>query len=161
MYLAYGTILTTSRQETAAPDVWRIAGFDFRWRVPGTRTHRSGSHGDQDLMTQQLSSAGVAARSTPVPTAQQPLLWMLALFLVTLPAVNMRLYASDEVQYFAFLRSLWFDRDLSFDNEYRALYDRGVAQFAGFRETHLETVTETGRRLNFGTLGPAILWAPF
>ena len=46
------------------------------------------------------------------------MLWLFALFLVTLPAVNVRLYASDEVQYFAFLRSLWFDRDLSFDNEY-------------------------------------------
>jgi Dolichyl-phosphate-mannose-protein mannosyltransferase len=112
-------------------------------------------------MTDQPSSAGAAARSTPVRTPERPVLWLFALFLVTLPAVNVRLYASDEVQYFAFLRSLWFDRDLSFDNEYRALYDRGVAQFAGFRETFLETVTETGLRLNFGTLGPAILWAPF
>ena len=86
---------------------------------------------------------------------------MIALFVAALPAVNVRLYASDEVQYFAFLRSLWFDRDVSFDNEYRALYDRGVGQFTGFRETLLERTTATGLRINFGTLGPALLWSPF
>ncbi len=36
-----------------------------------------------------------------------------------------RIYASDEVQYFAYLRSLWFDRDVSFENEYRYFYDHG------------------------------------
>jgi hypothetical protein len=72
-----------------------------------------------------------------------------------------RLYASDEVQYFAFLRSLWFDRDVSFDNEYRYFYDRGVVRFEGFRLTHLAQTTDTGLRINFGTLGPAVLWAPF
>jgi len=88
-------------------------------------------------------------------------LWLAALFVVTLPAVTVRFYASDEVQYFAYLRSLWFDRDVSFDNEYRTLYDRGVARSPGFRETFLEPTTATGLRINFGTLGPAILWSPF
>ncbi|MGH8639508.1 MAG: hypothetical protein ACREUZ_20425, partial [Burkholderiales bacterium] len=87
--------------------------------------------------------------------------WLLALFVLTLPAVNVRLYASDEVQYFAFLRSLWFDGDVSFENEYRHFYDRGVVRFEGFRLTHLERTTDTGLRVNFGTLGPAVLWAPF
>jgi hypothetical protein len=90
-----------------------------------------------------------------------PVWLLLALFVVTLPAVNVRLYASDEVQYFAFLRSLWFDGDVSFENEYRYFYDRGVVRFEGFRLTHLERATATGLRLNFGTLGPAVLWAPF
>ena len=52
---------------------------------------------------------------------------MFALFLVTLPAVNVRLYASDEVQYFAFSGRSGSIAIVSFDNEYRALYDRGVA----------------------------------
>ena len=30
-----------------------------------------------------------------------------------------RIYASDEIQYFSYLRSLWFDRDVSFENEYQ------------------------------------------
>ena len=89
--------------------------------------------------------------------------WILlvCLFLLSLPAVTTRIYSSDEIQYFAYLRSLWFDRDLSFENEYRYFYDRGIAQSEGFHETFLERQTEAGRRVNFGTIGCAILWAPF
>jgi hypothetical protein len=86
---------------------------------------------------------------------------LVALFLVTLPAVTPRIYSSDEVQYFSYLRSLWFDRDVSFDNEYRYFYERGVARTQGFEETFLQLTTPAGRRVNFGTLGSAILWAPF
>ena len=80
---------------------------------------------------------------------------------VSLPAVTTRLYASDEIQYFAYLRSLWFDHDLSFENEYRHFHDRGIARAHNFHHTFLELETATGLRINFGTLGPAILWAPF
>jgi hypothetical protein len=86
---------------------------------------------------------------------------LICLFVVSLPAVTPRIYSSDEIQYFAYLRSAWFDRDLSFENEYRYFYDRGVARSDGFHETFLERTTDTGRRLNFGTIGCAILWAPF
>jgi hypothetical protein len=86
---------------------------------------------------------------------------VVALFVVSLPAVTSRLYASDEVQYYAYLRSLWFDRDVSFENEYRAFYERGIAADALFHETFLERTTETGRRINFGTIGCALLWSPF
>jgi hypothetical protein len=82
-------------------------------------------------------------------------------FLLSLPAVTARLYSSDEVQYFSYLRSLWFDHDLSFDNEYQYFYDHGVAKSDGFRETFLGLRTDTGHRINFGTIGCAILWAPF
>lgn len=86
---------------------------------------------------------------------------LILVFAISLPAVTPRLYSGDEIQYFAYLRSLWFDRDLSFDNEYRYFYDRGIARGFGFRETFLELATDTGLRLNFGTMGCAILWAPF
>jgi hypothetical protein len=85
----------------------------------------------------------------------------LVVFALSLPAVTTRLYASDEIEYFAFLRSLWFDRDLSFDNEYRYFYNRGIARAHNFHETFLELTTDTGLRYNFGTIGSAILWAPF
>jgi hypothetical protein len=88
------------------------------------------------------------------------LVW-LAVFALSLPAVTTRLYASDEIEYFAFLRSLWFDRDLSFDNEYRYFYNRGIARAYNFHEAFLELTTDTGLRYNFGTIGSAILWAPF
>ncbi len=88
--------------------------------------------------------------------------WALVLlFLASLPAVTPRLYASDEIQYFAYLRSLWFDQDLAFDNEYRYFHDRGIARAYGFEETFLVLKTETGRRFNFATIGCALLWAPF
>ena len=94
------------------------------------------------------------------PSPRQWLL-LICLFVVSLPAVSPRIYSSDEIQYFAYLRSLWFDRDLSFENEYRYFYDRGIGKSEGFRETFLERQTDTGRRLNFGTLGCAVLWSPF
>jgi len=80
---------------------------------------------------------------------------------LTLPGVTRRIHASDEVQYVAFLRSLWFDRDVSFDNEYRRFYADGAARHPAFAATFIEPVTETGLRRNFGTIGSALLWAPF
>jgi hypothetical protein len=94
------------------------------------------------------------------PTRRQ-WIFLVCLFLLSLPAVTPRIYSSDEIQYFAYLRSAWFDHDLSFENEYQYFYDRGIARSEGFHETFLERKTETNRRLNFGTVGCAILWAPF
>jgi hypothetical protein len=96
-----------------------------------------------------------------VPASRKPLLILLCLFVVTLPAVTSRIYSSDEIQYFAYLRSLWFDHDFSFENEYQYFYDRGIARSQGFHETFLERTTDTGRRVNFGTIGCALLWSPF
>ena len=86
---------------------------------------------------------------------------LVLIFLVSLPAVTPRLYSSDEVQYFSYLRSLWFDHDVSFENEYRYFHEHNIAHSQSFHETFLERTTEAGRRINFGTIGCAILWAPF
>jgi hypothetical protein len=101
--------------------------------------------------------------SAPQPAGPTVRQWivLVCLFLLSLPAVTPRIYSSDEIQYFAYLRSLWFDHDLSFENEYQYFYDRGIAKSDGFHETFLEMRTDTGRRLNFGTIGCAILWSPF
>ena len=82
-------------------------------------------------------------------------------FLLTLPAVNTRIHVSDEIQNFSYLRSIWFDGDLSFDNEYRYFFDAGYTRDEGFRGTFMEPVTETGLRYNFSPIGSAILWTPF
>jgi hypothetical protein len=82
-------------------------------------------------------------------------------FALTLPGVTTRIYATDEIQYFSYLRSLWFDRDVSFENEYRHFYEAGPGAAPGFYETHLALATETGRRINYGTIGSALLWVPF
>jgi hypothetical protein len=88
-------------------------------------------------------------------------LFLVLLFLLSLPAVTPRLNASDEIQYFAWLRSAAFDRDADFENEYRYFYDSGAVRNPGFRETFLERVNENGRRHNFAPIGSALLWAPF
>jgi hypothetical protein len=93
--------------------------------------------------------------------SRRELVALAAAFVVSLPAVTPRIYSSDEIEYFSYLRSLWFDHDVSFDNEYRYFFDREVARGEGFHETFLERETEAGRRPNFGTIGCAILWAPF
>ena len=59
------------------------------------------------------------------------------------------------------MRSLAFDRDADFENEYQYFYDAGVSRSPEFHETFLERQTPSGRRMNFTTLGSALLWAPF
>jgi hypothetical protein len=90
-----------------------------------------------------------------------PSVLLIVLFLFSLPAVTVRFYASDEIEYFAYLRSMWFDGDVSFDNEYRYFYDRGIARGWRFKETFLDGATATGLRFNFAPVGSAILWSPF
>jgi hypothetical protein len=92
---------------------------------------------------------------------RRALLVLAAIFVLALPALTVRIYATDEIQYFSYLRSLWFDHDVSFDNEYRYFVETGPGTAPGFAETNLELQTETGRRINFGTIGSALLWAPF
>jgi hypothetical protein len=102
----------------------------------------------------------------------RPWAWLILVFVMSLPAVTVRFYAADEIEYFAYLRSVWFDRDISFDNEYRYFYEHGVAQgrrarpgggYYGdrFYATFLGGTTPTGLRINFAPVGTAILWAPF
>jgi hypothetical protein len=82
-------------------------------------------------------------------------------FVASLPAVTTRLYASDEIEHFAWLRSIAFDRDVNFENEYQYFVDAGVARDAGFHATFLERVNETGKRINYAPVGAAVVWAPF
>jgi hypothetical protein len=117
-----------------------------------SRWPRSGSSPEARLATVTAPASSSQARS---------LLIFTVLFLLSLPLVTTRIYASDEVQYFSYLRSLWFDRDVSFENEYRHFYDSGVVHYPGFHETFLERQTATGRRETFATMGSALLWSPF
>jgi hypothetical protein len=85
---------------------------------------------------------------------------LVALFLLSLPAVTTRLYASDEVEAFVWLRSVAFDHDADFTNEYQYFYDHGITG-EHFHETFLQDRTEAGRPVNFMPVGTALLWAPF
>jgi hypothetical protein len=83
------------------------------------------------------------------------------IFLLSLPLVTTRIYASDEVQFFAWIRSWAFDRDVDFENEYRYFQAGDAGRYKGFSDTLLGLVNENNRRVNFAPVGCAILWSPF
>ena len=60
---------------------------------------------------------------------------------------------SDGFYYYAYLRSIWFDRDVDFTNDYRML---GLGN-----RPHLFEPTPTGYAQSAWTIGPAIVWSPF
>ena len=93
--------------------------------------------------------------------SRRELVVLVLAFGLSLPAVTPRIYASDEIQYFSYLRSLWFDHDVSFENEYQHFYDLNIGRGEGFHATFLEQFTDAGRRPSFATIGSAILWSPF
>lgn len=87
---------------------------------------------------------------------------LVLLFVLTLPLVTLRIRGADEIEYFSYLRSLAFDRDVDFTNEYAYFVERDPQGLAGFRATFLERrEAATGRPISFASLGPALLWSPF
>jgi hypothetical protein len=71
--------------------------------------------------------------------------------IISLP--RMRVIGVDPICYFSYLHTLFFDRDLDFENEYRALDDTGVlVQYP---------LTPLGRRPNGFSVGPALAVSPF
>jgi hypothetical protein len=94
-----------------------------------------------------------------LPSSRAALVW---LFVATLPLVTPRLRASDEIEYFAYLRSAVFDQDLEFGNEYGYFYEQNPQGLQGFKRTFIDQRDPaTGRHINFGPLGTALLWSPF
>ncbi len=93
--------------------------------------------------------------------------WLImAVCLLLLPLSVPRVALSDEVQYFAYLRSFFFDHDLDFRNEYeyfaeqgRRYGDEAVAN-ALLREDANNPNPATGLLRNVAPVGSAILWAP-
>lgn len=87
---------------------------------------------------------------------------LVTIFLLTLPLVTPKLRASDEIEYFVYLPSLLLDHDLEFGNEYQRFYDESPKTLELFRGTFLEKrEPDTGRHINFGPIGTAVLWSPF
>ena len=87
---------------------------------------------------------------------------LVVVFVLTLPLVTPKIRGADEIQYFSHLRSLAFDRDVDFENEYRWFVAHDPQGLAGFRETFLERrEAATGRPINFTPIGCALLWSPF
>src|SRR5688500_12965148 len=95
-------------------------------------------------------------------------LLILALFLLLLPFSLRRIYATDEVQYYAYLRSSYFDHDLDFRNEYEHFARVGEQQQPpdlAVRNALLRTDEQnpnriTGKLRNVAPIGSAIMWTP-
>ena len=77
--------------------------------------------------------------------------------LVLLPKPDGRVVVGDAVHYFVYLRSLVFDGDLHFQNEYQRLY--GIAT-PGTETAWIFTPMPSGYIRNLMPIGPAILWLP-
>lgn len=103
-----------------------------------------------------LAAAGVYAAARPrAGLARGTPLLFAALFCAGVAAqlaMGARLQ-SDGFYYFAYLRSMAFDRDVEFSNDYRLL---GLGDKA-----HLFQPTPTNHAQSAWTIGPAILWSPF
>ncbi|HET9224027.1 MAG TPA: hypothetical protein VFO07_16055, partial [Roseiflexaceae bacterium] len=95
-------------------------------------------------------------------------LLIVAVFLLLLPISLPRIYATDEVQYFAYLRSLYFDHDLDFRNEYEHFAELGQqngdpAVFNALLRDNPDDpplIPATGLYRNVAPIGSALLWAP-
>ena len=83
------------------------------------------------------------------------------LYLCSLPFVAHRMTASDAIEYYVYDRSIYFDHDLNFTNDYQGFYDRNPTGLALFKEGFLDKRNPSGHAINNGPCGSAILWAPF
>lgn len=84
------------------------------------------------------------------------------LFVLSLVVSLPRVYATDEVQYYAWLRSVWFDGDVDFANEYTKFAQ--LNPNSGINDSILKSDRireKTGLYGNIAPVGSAILWAPW
>ncbi len=78
--------------------------------------------------------------------------------LVLFPKPNGRIVVGDAVHFYVYLRSLVFDGDVRFQNEYVRLYDLRPTDGAAF--DWVFSPLPTGHVRNLMPIGPAIVWAP-
>jgi hypothetical protein len=89
-------------------------------------------------------------------------LLLIGLFALLLALANPRVYATDEVQYYVYLRSLRFDGDLDFANDYQEFARRNPR--SGIEDSLLQANRirpATGLYGNIAPVGCALMWAPF
>ncbi len=79
---------------------------------------------------------------------------------VALPLFTPRLYGADEIKYITHLRSVYFDGDLDYFNDYDLLLRRAPVANDWLHNLR-DAPTITGRRLNDAPIGAAVLWSPF
>ena len=144
-----GVILELASREVARQSIlFRVIG----WRPdPPTLVAAAAMVGALAVALSRLNPDATArTRSRP------PVLLLFAVLFAAGLAAQLHFGArlqSDGFYYFAYLRSIAFDRDVEFSNDYRLL---GLGDKA-----HLFVPTPTGYAQSAWTIGPAIVWAPF
>ncbi|HET9494999.1 MAG TPA: glycosyltransferase family 39 protein [Chloroflexia bacterium] len=89
------------------------------------------------------------------------LVGLLVIFAVLAPLITQRIYASDEIKYFAYTHSLFFDRDLDFSNDYLHWYEVDPVKFRAIRDDlHNTREPLTGLPTNEAPIGTGLLWLP-
>lgn len=83
------------------------------------------------------------------------------LYLCSLPFVTHRMTASDAIEYYVYDRSIYFDHDLNFINDYQGFYDRNPRGLAQFKVGFIDKRNPSGNAINNGPAGSALLWSPF
>ncbi len=86
---------------------------------------------------------------------------LLVVFVLTLPLFTPRIYASDEIKYYSYLHSIFFDRDVDFTNEYTHFYELNPKKNANIKKDMIDKLNEKGIPINEGPVGSALLWTPF
>ena len=110
--------------------------------------------GDPSVLSRRPSS--VVRRLT-----NRPLLLLLALFILLAPLVTRRIYASDEIKYFAYTHSLFFDHDLDFRNDYLHWYEIDPLKFkAIYTDLYQTREPLTGLPTNEAPIGTGLFWMP-
>ncbi|MEO6458728.1 MAG: hypothetical protein ABIO92_10745 [Chloroflexia bacterium] len=92
---------------------------------------------------------------------ERPLLLLCILFVAIAPLVTNRIYASDEIQYFAYTHSLFFDGDLDFSNQYLHFYESDRVKFERiYEDLYKKREPLTNLPLNVAPIGTGLLWLP-
>jgi hypothetical protein len=116
-----------------------------------------------------MTSATLLVQSLRTSAIRDPgLLVLLGIFLLLVPLSTPRIYATDEVQYYAYLRSAYVDGDLDFRNEYTHFAAIGQqnddpAIYNALLREHPDDPPvnpQTGLLRNVAPVGSALLWAP-
>lgn len=128
-----------------------------------TRTRTSKQH-DGATFPQNVKAAlsALLARGDP------GVLLIVLVFVLLLPLSTPRIYATDEVQYYAYLHSVYFDGDLDFANEYHYFAEAGKANgdpavynaLLRHRPDDPPRNPTTGKYRNLAPIGAALLWSP-
>jgi hypothetical protein len=133
-----------------------LTGIDLAWREMARRSLFNALLGTTPSIGAVVAIAFIGAAIGIVASRKHTAGVILAALFTAGLALQLQLGArlqSDGFYYYAYLRSLAFDRDVNFMNDYRML---GLGD-----KTYLFQPTKTGHAESAWTIGPAIVWSPF